>query len=43
MTPAQKTALANPCLLASEAAHPRFTVISGLSLILRLTVNAGYE
>lgn len=43
MTPAQRTALANPCLLGMETAHPRYGgyLLPGVSLVL--TVNAGYE
>lgn len=42
MTPKQKIAIENPCLLACETMHPRFASMhSGGSVIL--TVNTGYE
>lgn len=43
MTPAQRTALAHHCRLASETVHPRFRHAFGLSENLILTVNSGYE
>lgn len=42
MTPAQQTALAHHCRLATETVHPRFGHRHpGYTLIL--TVNSGYE
>lgn len=47
MTPAQRIALACPCYLAGETAHPRFgqfeAPIGGIVCSTILTVNAGYE
>ena len=38
----QKVALAHPCLIAEETAHPRFArSLSRGSLVL--TINTGYE
>jgi hypothetical protein len=42
MMPAQRIALANPCLLAAETMHPRFRSQHG-AWSLVLTVNTGYE
>lgn len=42
MTPAQTVALAHPCYLAVETAHPRFRQRVG-SWSLVLTVNTGHE
>jgi hypothetical protein len=37
------TALAHPCLLAEETAHPRFRrVIAGVGSVI-ITINSGYE
>lgn len=44
LTPAQKRALRNPCLLAEECARPLYCQYSAarrLSVII--TVNSGYE
>lgn len=42
MTEMQKTALAFPCLLAEETAHPRFALMTRHGSIV-LTINHGYE
>lgn len=42
MTHAQRLALAYPCLLAEETAHPRFAKRHPLGSLV-LSVNAGYE
>lgn len=39
----QKTALAHPCLLAEETAHPRFRrIVPGVGSVI-ITINSGYE
>jgi hypothetical protein len=38
----QRLALAKPCLLAEETAHPRYARRTGMGTIV-LTVNTGYE
>lgn len=44
MTPAQRTALMTPCLLAFECAHPRYCrLASGGQVSVIVTVNSGYE
>jgi hypothetical protein len=44
MTRQQQTALAYPCLLGIETAHPRFGWLGPARLIgYALTVNRGYE
>lgn len=42
MTHAQRIALAYPCLLAEETAHPRYAARHALGSVV-LSVNAGYE
>lgn len=44
MTQQQRVAMAHPCYLAEETAHPRFgrRARDGKATIL-LTINAGYE
>jgi hypothetical protein len=39
----QKTALANPCRLAEETAHPRFAWLYSPFCSVVLTVNSGDE
>lgn len=41
-TPQQEIAIRHPCLLAEEAAHPRFGRRTPFGTV-RLTVNSGYE
>lgn len=44
MTPAQRTALANPCLLAEETIYRSFaSLLPGGLMSQVLTVNRGYE
>lgn len=43
MTPAQTTALAYHCRLATETIHPRFRSVLPNGCGLVLTVNSGYE
>lgn len=44
MTPAQRTAITTPCLLAFECAHPRYQrLASGGKVSVIVTVNSGYE
>lgn len=42
MTLEQEIALANPCLIAEETAHPRFGHVKPLGSVV-LSVNTGYE
>ena len=42
MTPLQRRALAHPCRLAIETAHPRFTHKTS-DQTTRVTVNTGWE
>lgn len=42
LTPAQKVALRNPCLLEIETLHPRYHRFIGLGTVT-VTVNTGYE
>jgi hypothetical protein len=42
MTPEQKTALAQPCLLAAEMMQQQFHHVKG-KWSLVLTINTGYE
>jgi len=40
----QEIALAHPCYLAGETAHPRFCyAVFGVPISIVLSVNAGYE
>ena len=41
-TAMQETALAHPCFLAEETAHPRYSLMTRHGSIV-LTINSGYE
>lgn len=43
MNVAQMTAIAQPCLLATETLNPDFARRIGLGMIRILSINAGYE
>lgn len=43
MTPAQLVALAHPCRIGAETAHPRFRFLRPDGLSIVLTINSGYE
>jgi len=40
---ARKTALSNPCLLAVETLHNRFTILLPDRTSVKLTANTGWE
>lgn len=42
MTVMQQTALAFPCLLPEETAHPRFGIVTRKGSLV-LTINSGFE
>ena len=42
MNKLQKIAIDNPCLLAVETSHPRFTHDQAWGMV-RISVNSGYE
>lgn len=42
MNDLQRTALAFPCLLPEETAHPRFRLLTARGSVI-LTINSGFE